>query len=66
MCFQDEKLRNALAEFNWINKPKWFQKAHLILMIRSKRTLEIKPFGLYTLNYDNFTNVGRQFSFVIQ
>ncbi|XP_075235689.1 odorant receptor 43a-like [Lycorma delicatula] len=49
-----ENLRNALYEYRWINKPKWFKKMLLIIMTQNNKKIEIKPGGIMILNLRNF------------
>ncbi|RZF42613.1 hypothetical protein LSTR_LSTR001408 [Laodelphax striatellus] len=49
-----EKLRKTLWECSWVDKPEWFKKAILVMMKRSTRPLEIRPFGLYVLDLRRF------------
>ncbi|XP_075233792.1 uncharacterized protein LOC142331656 [Lycorma delicatula] len=52
-----DELRRCLGECSWVDKPQWFKKMLLIMMIRSFAPFHIKPFGLYILNLENFINV---------
>ncbi|XP_075228185.1 uncharacterized protein LOC142328364 [Lycorma delicatula] len=52
-----DELRRCLGECSWVDKPQWFKKMLLIMMIRSKAPFQIKPFGLYVINLNNFINV---------
>ncbi|XP_075233331.1 odorant receptor 56a-like [Lycorma delicatula] len=54
---EHDKLRQCLAECSWVDKPQWFKKMLLIMMIRSTAPFHIKPFGLYVINAENFVNV---------
>ncbi|XP_075232977.1 odorant receptor 56a-like [Lycorma delicatula] len=52
-----DELRRCLAECSWVDKPQWFKKMLLTMMIRSTAPFHIKPFGLYIVNLENFVNV---------
>ncbi|RZF42614.1 hypothetical protein LSTR_LSTR001409 [Laodelphax striatellus] len=45
-----EEVRNALCNCSWVDKPEWFKKSILIMLIRSSKPLVIMPFGLYVLD----------------
>ncbi|XP_039293119.1 uncharacterized protein LOC111056235 isoform X2 [Nilaparvata lugens] len=49
-----EKLRRAIWDCSWVDKPEWFKKSILMMMTRSTRPLEIRPFGLYVLDLRRF------------
>ncbi|XP_039293121.1 uncharacterized protein LOC111056460 [Nilaparvata lugens] len=49
-----EEVRNALCNCSWVDKPEWFKKSILIMLIRSSKPLVIMPFGLYVLDLKRF------------
>ncbi|XP_075236383.1 odorant receptor 67a-like [Lycorma delicatula] len=53
---ESENMRRALFACNWVDKPKWFKTSILLMMIRSAKTLELKPFGLnhFSMTVDTF------------
>ncbi|XP_075236063.1 odorant receptor 10-like isoform X2 [Lycorma delicatula] len=54
---EDENLRNTLYECSWINKPEWFKKSLLIMLTRTNKPLQIKPFGLYVINLNSYATM---------
>ncbi|RZF33054.1 hypothetical protein LSTR_LSTR007970 [Laodelphax striatellus] len=54
---QSHDLRFHLAKCPWIDKPQWFKKVLQIMMARSNLETQLKPFGLYVVNYESFTNI---------
>ncbi|XP_075211160.1 uncharacterized protein LOC142318459 isoform X2 [Lycorma delicatula] len=50
-----ENVRRALYGCNWINKPSWFKKIFLIIMIRNSKPIQISPFRIMVLNLRNFS-----------
>ncbi|XP_039280840.1 odorant receptor 67c-like [Nilaparvata lugens] len=56
---KNDQLERVIADCNWMNKPKWFRSSLRIMILRSSKPLQIKPFGLYTLNFNNIMMVCR-------
>ncbi|XP_075210197.1 uncharacterized protein LOC142317522 [Lycorma delicatula] len=54
---ENEKIQSSLVHCSWINKPKWFKKTLIIMMIKANASLEIKPYGLYVLNLANYSSI---------
>ncbi|XP_039297750.1 uncharacterized protein LOC120354508 [Nilaparvata lugens] len=54
---QNDILRQALADVSWTDKPHWFKKTLHIMMTRAHIDLEIRPFGIYVLNYLSFKDL---------
>ncbi|XP_039291470.1 uncharacterized protein LOC120353054 isoform X2 [Nilaparvata lugens] len=54
---QNDTLRRALAELPWTDKPEWLKKNLHIMMTRANVDIEMRPFGVYTLNYMSFKDV---------
>ncbi|XP_039277920.1 uncharacterized protein LOC120350023 [Nilaparvata lugens] len=54
---QGERLRLAMYQSEWIDKPVWLQKFILLMITRASRNMEMKPYGLYVLNMSSVTNV---------
>ncbi|XP_075232416.1 odorant receptor 56a-like [Lycorma delicatula] len=52
-----DEVRRCLGECSWVDKPQWFKKMLLTMMIRSSAPFHMKPFGLYVINSENFINV---------
>ncbi|XP_075233692.1 uncharacterized protein LOC142331575 isoform X2 [Lycorma delicatula] len=52
-----DELRRCLGECSWVDKPQWFKKMLLTMIIRSLAPFHLKPFGLYVINLENFINV---------
>ncbi|XP_039277431.1 uncharacterized protein LOC111045943 [Nilaparvata lugens] len=52
-----DRLRLALYESSWINKPLWMKKSLLIMMARAEQPLEFKPYGLYVLDKQYMANL---------
>ncbi|XP_039291469.1 uncharacterized protein LOC120353054 isoform X1 [Nilaparvata lugens] len=53
----NDTLRRALAELPWTDKPEWLKKNLHIMMTRANVDIEMRPFGVYTLNYMSFKDV---------
>ncbi|XP_039295122.1 uncharacterized protein LOC111050107 [Nilaparvata lugens] len=51
---QNDILRQTLANIPWTDKPKWFNQTLLTMLIRANVNTEMKPYGIYTLNYLSF------------
>lgn len=56
-CLQSEELHQAVTECSWVNKPHWFKKGLLLMMLRTCKPLQIKPYGLYVLDVKNIVVV---------
>ncbi|XP_039280700.1 uncharacterized protein LOC111054017 [Nilaparvata lugens] len=54
---KNEDVRIRLAEVSWINRPKWFQRALILMITRSNAEVHLKPYGIYVLNHAMFTNI---------
>ncbi|RZF34805.1 hypothetical protein LSTR_LSTR014717 [Laodelphax striatellus] len=58
---QNDVLRQTLAEVPWIDKPYWFKQTLHIMMTRAHIDFELRPFGIYILNYVAFKDVSIQY-----
>ncbi|RZF47688.1 hypothetical protein LSTR_LSTR005705 [Laodelphax striatellus] len=54
---RNEDVRRRLSEVAWMNRPKWFQRALILMITRSNAEVHLKPYGLYVLNHATFTNI---------
>ncbi|XP_039283014.1 uncharacterized protein LOC120351097 [Nilaparvata lugens] len=53
----NEMLRRTLAELPWTDKPHWFKQTLHVMMTRANMDIEIRPYGIYTLNYMSFKDL---------
>ncbi|XP_039290216.1 uncharacterized protein LOC111055497 isoform X2 [Nilaparvata lugens] len=54
---QNDILRRSLNDISWIDKPHWFKQSLHIMMARANVDTEMKPYGIYVLNYMSFKNI---------
>ncbi|RZF36603.1 hypothetical protein LSTR_LSTR007306 [Laodelphax striatellus] len=54
---QNEVLRKYLAKLPWTNKPRWFRQTVHIMMTRANVDTEMKPYGIFVLNYVSFKDI---------
>ncbi|XP_039299911.1 uncharacterized protein LOC120355503 [Nilaparvata lugens] len=54
---QNDKLRKCLAGLPWINKPRWFRQTVLNMMTRANVDTEMRPYGIFVLNYMSFKDL---------
>ncbi|XP_039298737.1 uncharacterized protein LOC120354862 isoform X1 [Nilaparvata lugens] len=54
---QSDIFRQSLADVPWIGKPKWFKQALIVMMLRTNIDNQMKPYGIYVLNYLSFKDV---------
>ncbi|XP_075236837.1 odorant receptor 49a-like [Lycorma delicatula] len=54
---EDNNVRRAINEFNWVDKPLWLKKYLLTVMTGMNKNIEVKPFGIYVINLKNFAKV---------
>ncbi|XP_039285481.1 uncharacterized protein LOC120351643 [Nilaparvata lugens] len=54
---QNDILRRKLAEIHWTDKPHWFKQTLHIMMTRANVDIQMRPFGIYTLNYVSFKDL---------
>ncbi|RZF49284.1 hypothetical protein LSTR_LSTR013373 [Laodelphax striatellus] len=51
---QSEIVRKSLAELPWTDKPRWLRQTVLIMLTRANVDLEMRPYGIFVLNYMSF------------
>ncbi|RZF40049.1 hypothetical protein LSTR_LSTR002452 [Laodelphax striatellus] len=54
---QNDIQRRKLTELPWTDKPLWFKQTLHIMMTRANVDIEMRPYGIYTLNYMSFTEL---------
>ncbi|XP_039285047.1 uncharacterized protein LOC120351490 isoform X2 [Nilaparvata lugens] len=54
---QNDILRRKLAELPWTDRPYWFKQTLHIMMTRANVDIQMRPFGVYTLNYVSFKDL---------
>ncbi|RZF33026.1 hypothetical protein LSTR_LSTR007587 [Laodelphax striatellus] len=50
-------LSQELYNCPWLEMPNWFKRSLLLMMTRSFRKMELKPYGLYVLDMRYLTNI---------
>ncbi|XP_039296655.1 uncharacterized protein LOC120354183 isoform X2 [Nilaparvata lugens] len=54
---QNDKLRESLMEVPWVDKPRWLRQTMHIMLTQANRDIQIKPYGIFTLNYMTFKDL---------
>ncbi|XP_039294194.1 odorant receptor 43a-like [Nilaparvata lugens] len=54
---ENDKLRKSLLEVPWIDKPRWLRQAMHIMLTQASRDMQIKPYGIFALNYMSFKDL---------
>ncbi|XP_039294257.1 uncharacterized protein LOC120353671 [Nilaparvata lugens] len=54
---QNDRLRKSLMEVPWTDKPRWLRQAMHIMLTQANRDMQIKPYGIYALNYMSFKDL---------
>ncbi|XP_039278878.1 uncharacterized protein LOC120350302 [Nilaparvata lugens] len=54
---QNDKLRKYLAGLPWTDKPRWFRQTVHIMMTRANVDTEMRPYGIFVLNYMSFKDL---------
>ncbi|XP_039298738.1 uncharacterized protein LOC120354862 isoform X2 [Nilaparvata lugens] len=57
ILLESDIFRQSLADVPWIGKPKWFKQALIVMMLRTNIDNQMKPYGIYVLNYLSFKDV---------
>jgi hypothetical protein len=52
-----EKLREAMYNIQWYNQPKPIQRAILMMLIRSKKSLKLTGCGIQSLSFEGLGEV---------
>ncbi|XP_039291530.1 uncharacterized protein LOC120353067 isoform X2 [Nilaparvata lugens] len=61
---QNDKLRESLLEIPWVDKPRWLRQTMHIMLTQTNRDIQIKPYGIFTLNYMSYKDL-MKFTFSI-
>ncbi|XP_039290259.1 uncharacterized protein LOC120352667 isoform X2 [Nilaparvata lugens] len=56
---KNDKLRKHLAGLPWTDKPRWFRQNVHIMMTRANVDTEMRPYGIFILNYMSFKDLMR-------
>ncbi|XP_039295570.1 uncharacterized protein LOC111046124 isoform X2 [Nilaparvata lugens] len=54
---QNQILRQSITQLPWTDKPRWFRQTVCIMMTRANVDTEMKPYGIYLLNYMAFKDL---------
>ncbi|XP_039296267.1 uncharacterized protein LOC120354093 [Nilaparvata lugens] len=54
---QNDILRRYLAELPWTDKPRWFRQTVHMMMTRANFDTEMRPYGIFVLNYVSFKDI---------
>ncbi|XP_039296654.1 uncharacterized protein LOC120354183 isoform X1 [Nilaparvata lugens] len=54
---ENDKLRESLMEVPWVDKPRWLRQTMHIMLTQANRDIQIKPYGIFTLNYMTFKDL---------
>ncbi|RZF49052.1 hypothetical protein LSTR_LSTR013947 [Laodelphax striatellus] len=58
---QNDILRKTLTKIPWTDKPRWLKQTVYIMMTRANVDNEIKPYGIFVLNYNSFKDLMKTF-----
>ncbi|XP_039294259.1 odorant receptor 43a-like [Nilaparvata lugens] len=54
---QNDRLRKSLLEIPWTGKPRWLRQTMHIMLTQANRDVQIKPYGIFVLNYMSFKDL---------
>ncbi|XP_039281841.1 uncharacterized protein LOC111062280 isoform X2 [Nilaparvata lugens] len=54
---QNDIFRRCLSEVAWTDKPKWFKSSLHIMIGFANTDIQMKPYGIYVLNYETLKNI---------
>ncbi|XP_039291551.1 odorant receptor 43a-like isoform X2 [Nilaparvata lugens] len=54
---ENDRLRKSLLEVPWTDKPRWLRQSMHIMLTQANRDVQIKPYGIFVLNYMSFADL---------